>query len=65
MEPSNRPQRARAAVIDPAKAWMLGVLVEADGSLRPAPAPALSWGTRERDCTCPDFCEAEHDTDLR
>jgi hypothetical protein len=69
MGTSNRPQYpAPAAVIDPAKAWMLGVLVEEDGSLRPAPAPALSWGTRERDgrrevarpCTCPDFCEAEH-----
>ena len=59
------PQRTNHAVIDPAKAWMLGVLVEEDGSLRPAPAPALSWGTAERDCTCPDYCEAEHDAEPR
>ena len=74
MNPSNRPQLVAAdAVIDPAKAWMLGVLVEADGSLRPAPAPALSWGTpsrdvrrgAERDCSCPDYCEAEHDAEPR
>ena len=58
------------AAIDPAKAWMLGLVVEADGSLRPAPAPALSFGparrpeTRDREpltCSCPDYCEIEHD----
>ena len=55
--------------IDPAKAWMLGIVVEADGSLRAAPAADLPrFGRRaetargERtDCTCPDYCELEHD----
>jgi hypothetical protein len=69
MEPSNRPPQAVAdAAIDPAKAWMLGVLVDEDGSLRPVPSLSLSWHPLDLDerqadvmsCTCPDYCDLEH-----
>ena len=60
---------AATDVIDPAKAWMVGVLVESDGSLRAAPAAELpQFGRRAESahgetlaCTCPDYCELEHD----
>ena len=60
---------AATDVIDPAKAWMVGVLVESDGSFRPAPAAELPQFGRRADsalgetlaCTCPDYCELEHD----
>ena len=70
MDPSNRPQHtAPAAVIDLAKAWMLGVVVEDDGSLRPVPSLPIAWQSldledRQADvqsCTCPDYCDLEHD----
>ena len=59
----------KTTVIDPAKAWMLGIVVEPDGSLRAVPAAELPrFGRRaenargERaECTCPDYCELEHD----
>ena len=55
--------------IDPAKAWMVGIFVEADGSLRAAPAADLPWFGRRAEaprgepiaCACPDYCELEHD----
>ena len=59
-----------ATAIDPAKAWMLGVLVDADWSLRAAPSVPLAFGSPDRrddrrleaeTCTCPDYCEIEHD----
>ena len=64
-----RPRQRRGpAAIDPAKAWMLGLVVEDDGTLRPAPAAAPpAFGAldeRQREpihCTCPDYCELEHD----
>jgi hypothetical protein len=68
MSAPSRPEPQHDA-IDPAKAWILGVLVEDDGSLRPPPATAISWGSGEREgrrretpiCTCPDYCDLEHD----
>ena len=69
MDVLTRPsQRRSPAAIDPAKAWMLGLVVEDDGTLLPAPAAAppafgaLDEGRRQPiRCTCPDYCELEHD----
>ena len=65
------PTPPTPAAIDPAKAWMLGLVVDADGTLRPAPSGALSFGSGSRSaaaadgetlvCTCPDYCDLEHD----
>ena len=70
MNPADRPQHADpVAAIDPAKAWMLGVVVEEDGSLRPVPSLPIAWQPLDLDdrqadvqsCTCPDYCDLEHD----
>jgi hypothetical protein len=65
------PTPAIPAAIDPAKAWMLGLVADADGTLRPARSGALSFGSALRSataadgetlvCTCPDYCDLEHD----
>ena len=65
------PTTETPAAIDPAKAWMLGLVVDPDGSLRPAPSGGLSFGSSSRSataadgetlvCTCPDYCDLEHD----
>ncbi len=64
MDVATRPDQRRApAAIDPAKAWMLGLVVEDDGTLRPAPAaaPPAFGALDDLRCTCPDYCELEHD----
>ena len=61
---------SRPSAIDPARAWILGIVVEDDGQFRPVPAAgspeltARTWDDETRpasDCTCPDYCEVEHD----
>ena len=61
-------QTATGGMIDPAKAWMVGVVVASDGSLRPAPAAdpprfgrgAMPGGGESLACECPDYCEVDH-----
>jgi len=64
------PTTARTSdAIDPAHAWILGIVVDDDGQFRPAPVaggPQRSYisGSAAEDapvCTCPDYCELEHD----
>jgi len=58
--------------IHPGHAWMLGLVISADGSYVPPPAaagPHTGMVGVERpagqlpSCTCPDFCELDHEFD--
>ena len=49
--PTHSTERRRPTnTIHPGHAWMLGLLVGEDGSFVPT-------------CTCPDFCELDHEFD--
>ena len=62
----------RRSAIDPARAWILGIVVEDDGRLSPAPVAAgphlaVAWAettpgaaVEPPACTCPDYCALDH-----
>lgn len=43
-----------------ARAWVLGLVVDSDGT---AAGPGLAPGASSTDCTCPDFCERDHENE--
>lgn len=43
--------------LDPSHAWVLGLVVEPDGSLA---GPGLSAWSAWAECSCPDYCERDH-----
>ncbi len=43
--------------LDPSHAWVLGLLVESDGSVA---GPGLAAWAVAAECTCPEFCEHDH-----
>lgn len=43
--------------LEPAHAWVLGLLVEEDGGVA---GPGLAAWAVEAACTCQDFCERDH-----
>ena len=66
------PRTGQADAIDPRHAWMLGIVVDDDGSLRPAPSAGdPRFGALRPDlphdelptCTCPDYCELDHEVE--
>ncbi len=71
--PTHSTERRRPTnTIHPGHAWMLGLLVGEDGSFVPPPAAAGPHtgmiraerpGSERPTCTCPDFCELDHEFD--
>ncbi len=48
----------QAAAVEPSRAWILGLVVESDGSVSgPASERALAWPT----CECPFDCAIDHE----
>lgn len=43
--------------LDPSHAWVLGLVVEPDGSVA---GPGLSAWSAWAECSCPDYCERDH-----
>ena len=44
------PTRQVAATVEPSRAWILGLVVESDGSVSgPASEPALEWPAADED----------------
>jgi hypothetical protein len=55
-----RPKQRFIEALEPSRAWILGLVVEPDGSLSgPRLAPPLSWP----ECDCPDDCALDHEND--
>jgi hypothetical protein len=45
------------AAVEPSRAWILGLVVESDGSVSgPASEQTLEWPS----CECPDDCRIDH-----
>lgn len=43
--------------LDPSHAWVLGLVVESDGTVA---GPGLAAWAIGAECTCPEFCERDH-----
>ena len=58
LEIAATPSRQVAPTIEPSRAWILGLVVESDGSVSgPGTERTLEWPS----CECPDDCGIDHE----
>ena len=67
LETLAQPTRQVTATVEPSRAWILGLVVESDGSLSgPGSEQAQEWPSSERSlagrsvCECPGDCAVDH-----
>lgn len=54
------PRPMLAANLAAARAWILGLVVESDGTVT---GPGFAPWASSVECTCPDFCERDHENE--